>query len=165
MRTHIGYGSPHKQDSFASHGSPLGIDEVRLTKQKLGWPIEPPFYIPEQASEHFREAIERGKSAETEWNDRLSAYAQAFPDLAESFQQVMRGELPDGWDADIPVFPPDAKGLATRVAGGKVMNAVAPRLPALIGGSADLNPRPIPRCRGWEISSPPGRTSGMSRAR
>jgi len=139
-RTHIGYGSPHKQDSFESHGSPLGADEVRLTKQKLGWPMEPPFYIPEPARAHFREAIERGKLAETEWRDKFSACTRAFPNLAEAFQQVMRGELPDGWDGDIPVFPADAKGLATRVAGGRVMNAVASRLPALIGGSADLNP-------------------------
>jgi len=140
VRTHIGYGSPHKQDSFESHGSPLGADEVRLTKQKLGWPIEPPFYISERAREHFCKAIERGKLAEMEWRDKFSAYSRAFPDLAKAFQQVMRGELPDGWDRDIPVFPADAKGLATRVAAGQVMNAVASRLPALIGGSADLNP-------------------------
>jgi len=140
VRTHIGYGSPHKQDSFEAHGSPLGIDEVRLTKENLGWPIEPPFYIPERAREHFSKAIERGKSEETDWEDLLSAYAHAFPDLAKALQQVMRGELPYGWDRDIPVFPADAKGLATRVAAGKVMNAVAPRLLTLIGGSADLNP-------------------------
>jgi len=140
VRTHIGYGSPHKQDSFEAHGSPLGVDEVRLTKQKLGWPTEPPFYILEQARGHFSKAIERGKLAETQWRDKLSAYARAFPDLAMGFQQVMRSELPAEWDRDIPVFPADAKGLATRVAAGKVMNAVASRLPALIGGSADLNP-------------------------
>ena len=139
-RTHIGYGAPDKQDSFESHGSPLGVDEVRLAKQNLGWPTEPLFYIPEKAGEHFRKAIERGKSAETEWSDRFSAYSRAFPDLAKVFQQVMHGELPDGWDRDIPAFPADEKGMATRVAAGKVMNAVAPRLPALIGGSADLNP-------------------------
>ena len=96
---------------------------MRLTKQNLGWPTEPPFYIPEPALAHFREAIERGKRAEAEWSDRFSAYARAFPDLAKSFRQVMRGELPAGWDADIPVFPADAKGMATRVASGKVMNA------------------------------------------
>src|SRR5579864_6998607 len=140
VRTHIGYGSPHKQDSFEAHGSPLGVDEVRLTKKNLGWPVEPPFYIPEQARRHFRQAIERGKMAETQWRDRLSTYAGAFPDLARGFQQVIREELPAEWDRDIPVFPADAKGLATRVAGGKVMNAVASRLPALVGGSADLNP-------------------------
>src|SRR5665213_714387 len=139
-RTHIGYGSPHKQDSFKSHGSPLGVDEVRLTKKNLDWPIAPPFYIPERAREHFAKAIERGKSAETGWTEKYLAYARVFPDLAKAFQQGMRGELPDGWDTDIPVFPADAKGLATRVAAGKVMNAIAPRLPALIGGSADLNP-------------------------
>jgi transketolase len=140
VRTHIGYGSPHKQDSFESHGSPLGADEVRLSKENLGWPTMPSFHIPEQAREHFREAIERGKSAEAEWRDRFSAYARACPDLANAFEHIMRGELPDGWDRDIPVFPADAKGLATRVAAGKVMNAIAPRSPALIGGSADLNP-------------------------
>jgi transketolase len=139
-RTHIGYGAPDKQDSFEAHGSPLGINEVRLTKQNLGWPTEPPFHIPEKAAEHFRKAVEQGKSAEAAWNGRFTAYSRAFPDLAKTFLQAMRGELPDGWDQDIPVFPTDAKGMATRVAAGKVVNAVAPRLPALIGGSADLNP-------------------------
>jgi transketolase len=140
VRTHIGYGSPHKHDSFESHGSPLGAEEVRLTKQNLGWPIEPPFYIPEQGLEHFRKAIGRGNAAEAEWSGLFSAYAQAFPDLAKTFQQVVRGDLPAGWDSDIPAFPADAKGMATRVAAGKVMNAVASRVPGLIGGSADLNP-------------------------
>ncbi len=118
----------------------MGVDEVRLAKQNLGWPTEPLFYIPKRAGEHFRKAIERGKSVETEWSNRFSAYNRAFPDLAKGFRQVMDGKLPDGWDRDIPAFAADAKGMATRVAGGKVMNAVAPRLPALIGGSADLNP-------------------------
>jgi transketolase len=140
VRTHIGFGSPHKQDSFEAHGSPLGADEVKLTKQNLGWPVEPPFYVPAKARDHFRAAVERGKSAESAWDERVSAYASAFPEVAHALEQAMRGELPVRWDRDIPVFPADAKGMATRVAGGKVMNAVAPLLPALIGGSADLNP-------------------------
>ena len=139
-RTHIGYGSPNKHDSFEAHGSPLGVDEVRLTKQNLGWPTEPPFLIPEAALAHFREAVERGAHDEAAWNARMTLYAQAFPDLAEELRRSLRGELPPDWDADIPVFPADAKGIATRVASGQVMNAIAPRLPALTGGSADLDP-------------------------
>jgi transketolase len=140
IHTHLGYGSPHKQDTYEAHGSPLGEEEVRLTKQNLGWPLEPAFYIPEAALAHFRKAIERGRQVEAEWEQRFSAYEEAFPDLAQEFNQVMEGELPAGWDADIPMFPPDAKGMATRVASGKVMNAISPRLPTFIGGSADLDP-------------------------
>ncbi|MDX1251517.1 MAG: transketolase [Gammaproteobacteria bacterium] len=140
VRTHIGYGSPNKHDSFEAHGSPLGVDEVRLTKQNLGWPSEPPFLIPEPALAHFRAALARGARDEAAWNERMAAYAQAFPELAEALRRSLRGELPPGWDADIPVFPADAKGIATRIASGKVMNAIAPRLPALTGGSADLDP-------------------------
>lgn len=140
VRTHIGYGSPHKQDTFEVHGSPLGVEEVKLTKANLGWPSEEPFYIPGEALDHMRKAVDQGKSSEAEWNKRLAAYSLQFPDLADEFGRVMRGELPNGWDADIPTFAPDAKGIATRVASGKIMNAVAPKLPALIGGSADLNP-------------------------
>jgi transketolase len=157
-RTHIGYGAPDKQDSFESHGSPLGADEVRLAKQNLGWPTEPLFYVPEKAGEHFRKAVERGKSAETEWSERFSAYGRAFPDLAKTFEQIMHGELPAGWDKDIPAFPADEKGMATRVAGGKVMNAVASRLPALIGGSADLNPSTHTALSGFGDFEPAGVT-------
>ena len=140
VRTHLGYGSPHKQDSFEAHGSPLGEEEVRLTKQNLGWPTEPPFHIPDVAHAQFRQAIPRGSRAEAEWDTMFAGYANAWPELAQQLQQAINGELPKGWDADIPVFPADAKGMATRVASGKVMNAIAPRLPALIGGSADLDP-------------------------
>jgi transketolase len=140
VRTHIGFGSPNKHDTFEAHGSPLGVDEVRLTKQNLGWPTEPAFLIPPQALAHFREALERGARAEDEWEQRMGAYARAHPDEARELQQCLRGELAPGWDADIPQFPADAKGLSTRVASGKVMNALAPRVPALCGGSADLDP-------------------------
>lgn len=140
VRNHIGYGSPHKQDSFEAHGSPLGADEVRLTKQHLGWPTEPAFYIPEPVRAHFLRALEQGARVEAKWNKKLSAYAQAFPEPARELQQLMHGELPTNWDADIPTFATDAKGLATRVASGKVMGVIAPHLLGLIGGSADLDP-------------------------
>ena len=139
VRTHIGYGSPNKHDSFEAHGSPLGVEEVRLTKAHLGWPSEPPFLIPEAALAHMRGALVRGHKAEVEWSQRMQAYALAFPELASELQCSLRGELPSGWDADIPIFPTDAKGIATRAASGKVMNAMAARLPALTGGSADLD--------------------------
>ncbi|ALP52286.1 transketolase [Candidatus Tenderia electrophaga] len=155
VRTHIGYGSPNKQDSFAAHGSPLGADEVRLTKQNLGWPSEPPFLIPDAALAHFRQALTRGERDEAAWHERLAAYAQAFPEPAGELRRSLRGEWPPDWDADIPVFPADAKGLATRVASGKVMNAIAARLPALTGGSADLDPSTHTALEGYGDFNPP----------
>jgi len=143
VRTHLGYGSPNKQDSFEAHGSPLGVEELRLTKQKLGWPEQPSFYIPEAAAAHFLEGGRSGQETEAAWDQKLSAYRQQFPQLALELQQLMQGGqagLPPGWDAGIPTFPADAKGMATRAASGKVMNAIAAHLPALIGGSADLDP-------------------------
>jgi len=140
MRTHIGYGSPGKQDSFEAHGAPLGAEEMKLAKQKLGWPLEPAFFIPEQALARFRESVGNGDRAEAKWRENLSAYAEKFPEPAKELNRVMRGDLPEGWDNAIPEFPADSKGLATRTASGKVLNAVAPKLPTLIGGSADLDP-------------------------
>ena len=140
LRTHLGYGSPHKQDTFEAHGSPLGEEEVRLTKQNLGWPLEPAFYIPEAALAHFREAVEKGRQNEAKWVERYVLYSMAYPDLAQELHRVMQKELPAGWDVDIPVFMPDAKGMATRVASGKVMNTIASKIPTFIGGSADLDP-------------------------
>ncbi len=139
-RTHIAYGSPNKQDTAGAHGSPLGEEEVSLTKQNLGWPLEPKFYIPEEALEHFREAIDRGARADAEWQKRLEAYRREFPDLAKEWDGFVRGELPEGWKSKIPVFKPSDGPLATRQASGKVLNAIAPGLPTLIGGSADLAP-------------------------
>ena len=160
VRTHIGFGSPHKHDSFEAHGSPLGVEEVRLTKQCLGWPVEPPFLVPEKALARFREAIPRGAAFEATWNDRMKAYTQAFPDLAQELGCSVRGELPPGLDTDIPVFPADAKGIATRVASGKIMNAIAPRLPALTGGSADLDTSTHTALKGFGDFNPPA-TEGV----
>jgi transketolase len=156
VRTHLGYGSPDKQDTFEAHGSPLGPDEALRTKRNLHWPEAPPFLVPEPVLAHFRRAIERGEQAETTWNERFSAYAEAFPDLARELRQTLRGELSANWDSDIPHFPPDAKGIATRVASGKVMNAVAPRVPGLMGGSADLDPSTFTALAGLGDFEPPG---------
>src|SRR5436309_2331282 len=140
LRTHIGYGSPGKQDTFEAHGSPLGVEEVKRTKQQLDWPLDPPFFVPDDALAHFRAAIGNGKKAETEWQNRSSSYAEKFPALARELDQVIGGALPAGWEESIPQFSADAKGVATRAASGKVLNAIAAKLPTLIGGSADLNP-------------------------
>ena len=139
-RTHIAYGSPNKHDSAGAHGSPLGEEEVKLTKKNLGWPEESAFYIPEEALAHFRQAIERGAKAEAEWNEKLAAYRKAYPDLAAEWDRFVRGELPEGWKSKLPTFKPSDGQLATRQASGKVLNAIAPVLPTLIGGSADLAP-------------------------
>jgi len=155
VRTHIGYGSPNKHDSYEAHGSPLGVDEVRLTKRNLGWPEEPAFLVPDAALAHFREAVARGAATEATHAQLLHAYAAAWPDLARELAQRTNAELPDGWDTDIPVFPPDAKGMATRAASGKVMNALAPRLPALTGGSADLDPSTFTALKGFGDFNPP----------
>jgi len=148
VRTQIGFGSP-EQGSFKAHGSPLGVEDVKKTKEKLGWPVEPDFLIPEPALKHFREALDRGAKEETEWKERLDVYTKAFPELAKELNDRLQGKLPAGWDADIPVFPADAKGIATRVAGGKVMNAFAEKLPALVGGSADLDSSTYTNLKGF----------------
>ena len=140
VRTHIGYGSPHKQDTFAAHGAPLGEEEVKLTKQRLEWPVEPLFYVPREATKHFRQAIDRGQQAEAAWHAQFAAYAQHYPELARELRQLINGELPPDWAASIPQFPADTTGLATRVASGRVLAAISTQLPGLIGGSADLNP-------------------------
>jgi len=140
VRTHIGFGSPHKQDSFEAHGSPLGAAEVRLTKENMGWPVEPDFFIPEEALQYFRQALSRGNEAEDKWDTLISAYTREYPELALELSQAMERKLPEGWNATIHPFPADSKGMSSRVASGKVMNAIAPRLPTLVGGSADLNP-------------------------
>ena len=139
VRNHIGYGSP-LQDTASVHGEALGPENVKATKEKLGWPQQPDFYVPEAALAHFREAGARGEELEGEWRQRFDEYRRRFPKLAQDLQQMISGKLPQGWDADVPVFPADPKGMATRDASGKVMNALAGRVQALVGGSADLAP-------------------------
>ncbi len=160
VRTHLGYGSPNKQDTFEAHGSPLGMEELRLTKRNLGWPEQPLFFIPEAARRHFLEAGERGQQSELQWRDRFSAYEKNFPALALELQQLIQGALPAAWDAAMPQFAADAKGMATRAAAGKVMNAIAAHLPALIGGSADLDPSTFTALLGLGDFQAPGVGAG-----
>ena len=137
--SHIGYGSPHKQDSNASHGEPLGEEEVKLTKKFYGWPEDAKFLVPEGVRERFREGIgKRGRDLHAQWSQRFAEYSQRFPDLADQLRRMQHRELPEGWDKNLPTFPADAKGIATRESSGKVLNVVAQNIPWLIGGSADL---------------------------
>jgi transketolase len=137
VRTHIAYGSPHKQDTPEAHGAPLGEEEVKLTKQNLGWPSLEPFYVPDEALRQWRRARDRGARLEAEWRGAYEAYRRAFPELAAELERRLAGRLPEGWDADLPAFTTkDAQ--ATRAASSKALNAIAPKLPELFGGSADL---------------------------
>ena len=139
VRTHIAYGSPHKQDTPEAHGAPLGEDEVKLTKQRLGWPSLEPFHVPDEALAHWRLARERGARLEAEWSKKYDAYRQAYPELAGELERRLAGRLAEGWDEGLPTFAPSpADAQATRVASGKVLNAIAAKLPELVGGSADL---------------------------
>jgi transketolase len=140
VRTVLGYGAPDKQGTFAAHGSPLGAEETRKAKQSLGWPEEPPFYVPDEALAHFRSAVARGRQLEAAWSDALDAYGRDFPELAKEIKRRFSGDFPDGWAADLPAFAADAKGLATRKASEAVMQAVARTVPEVVGGSGDLDP-------------------------
>jgi transketolase len=137
--SHIGYGSPHKQDTNAAHGEPLGEEEVRLVKKFYGWPEDAKFLVPEGVREHFREGIgKRGRGLRSAWSGLFEQYSQKYPELADRLHRMERRELPQGWDKNLPTFPADAKGQATRDSSGKVLNALAQNVPWLIGGSADL---------------------------
>jgi transketolase len=139
-RTIIGYGMPNRQGTSKAHGEPPGDEELNAAKKNLGWPLEPRFFVPDDVLAHFREAVDRGAKLETDWNQQFEAYGKAYPDLAAELKRRMDGVLPADLDAALPVFPADSKGIATRVASGKVINALAEKLPELIGGSADLTP-------------------------
>jgi transketolase len=138
VHSHIGYGSPHRQDTSEAHGKALGAEEVKLTKQFYGWPTEPDFFVPEDALAEFRRCVERGDELEQDWNARFERYCAAHPGEAAEFQRMLAGELPQGWDADIPAFTPKDT-LATRESASKAENAIGARMWNLFGGSADLN--------------------------
>jgi len=139
VNSHIGYGSPHKQDTSAAHGEPLGADEVKLVKKNYGWPVDAQFLVPDGVLENFHDGIgERGKELSSDWKELFNGYGQQFPDLADNINRMQRRDLPDGWDKNLPAFPPDPKGIATRESSGKVLNVVAENIPWLVGGSADL---------------------------
>lgn len=140
VRTHIGFGSPNKQDKAVAHGEPLGPDEVKLTKEHLGWPLDPPFFIPDEALHNFRQGVEKGKELENRWNAVLHSYEDSYGEEAKDWYAWTRAELSKNWDKDIPSYDADTKGMATRVASGKVLNSIAHNVPNLFGGSADLAP-------------------------
>jgi transketolase len=163
LDSHIGYGSPHKVDSAAAHGDPLGEDEVRLTKRAYGWPEDAKFLVPDGVREQFDAGIgARGEAAHVRWESLFSAYRQQFPDLAIEIDRMQRRELPEGWDSDLPSFPADPKGLAGRDASGKVLNVLAQHIPWFLGGSADLGPSNrttlnFPAAGDFEPATPGGR--------
>ncbi len=145
--SHIAYGAPTKQDTSGAHGEPLGEEEIRLTKERYGWPPDAKFLVPPEVAAYRQEVVKRGGQLEADWNDRFEAYAREHPELAREWRGMQRGELPDGWDAGMPTFPADPKGMAGREAGSLVLNAIAGRVPYLVGGSADLSPSTKTRLR------------------
>ena len=158
--THIGFGLPTRQDTSKAHGEPPGDEELNGAKQKLGYPVEPRFYVADDVLKHFRQAVPQGEKLEKEWNEQFTAFRAAYPELAVELQRRINGDLPQGWDQNLPEFPADPKGMATRVASGKMIAALAPRLPELIGGSADLTPSnntAIPDTRPFQADSRSGR--------
>src|SRR3954451_21514800 len=140
VRTHIAPGSPNKQDTEAAHGSPLGEEEIKLTKEAYGWPSEEPFYVPQEALDHFRTCLERGEELESEWQEGFEAYRAEFKAEAKEFERIMSGKLPKNWDADVPKFKAEDGAVATRKASHSVIQWVAEQVPEFIGGSADLAP-------------------------
>ena len=141
VESHIGYGAPHKHDTSAAHGEPLGVEEIRLAKRSYGWPEDAKFLVPDGVREHFSAGIgQRGNDLRTNWLTLIEAYRAKHPDLAKQLEHMQRRDLPRGWDADLPSFAADSKGLASRESSAKVLNAIAPHYPWLIGGAADLAP-------------------------
>ena len=153
-KTHIGFGSPHKQDTSSAHGSPLGGEEVKLTKKNLGWPEDKTFYVPEEVAKYFSQFKEKGHKLEDQWKNQFEKYCQKYPEEGKLFDQVMHGNFGDKWKSKLPKFAVEEKGMATRSSSGKVLNAIASSLPTLIGGSADLAPSNNTELKGYTAFSP-----------
>jgi transketolase len=162
VRTEIGYGAPHKGGTFEAHGSPLGPEEVKAAKKALGWPTDPPFYIPKEALAHLRRALDDGKAAHERWTERMAAYGRAFPELAAELARRIAAELPAGWEEALPRFEADEKGIATRKASEAVMQSLGATTPELVGGSADLNPSTFTWLKGkGDLQNPALPTDGV----
>ena len=160
VRSHIGYGSPNRVDTAKAHGEPLGKDELALAKRTLGWEWTESFHVPDDALAHWRTAKDRGEATQDAWRRKLIAYAQAFPTEAKEFGRRMHGDLPAGWEASLPVFDQANGNIASRAASGVILNAVAPQIPELMGGSADLsgsNLTTIKSASAFTADSPGGR--------
>lgn len=160
VRTKIGEGLPTVEGTAEAHGTPPGWDEIAQAKKNAGWPVEPTFYVPDDVREHFLTKVGEGHGLESGWQERLAAYQEAYPELADEFMRRVKGDLPSGWESSLPVFAPDEKGMATRAASGKVINAIAKTLPELMGGSADLAPSNKTWINGelpFQLESPLGR--------
>ncbi|MBV8732175.1 MAG: transketolase, partial [Acidobacteriia bacterium] len=155
VHTHLGFGAPTKHDTFAAHGSPLGEEELEATKKALGWPTMDKFFLPKEAVDYFRQAIGKGAQAEQEWQSKMAAYRRNFPKEAAELEMLIGGKLPENWAADLPRWKPTDKPIATRVAGGEAMNAIAKHIPNLVGGSADLNPSTNTALKGTGDFQPP----------
>src|SRR6201998_4614051 len=164
LDSHIGYGSPHKQDTAAAHGEPLGEEEVRLCKRAYGFPEDKKFFVPDGVYDHFKDGIgKRGAEARQKWAEAFESYRTQYPDLAVEVELMQKRELPTGWDRNLPVFPADAKGIAGRDASGKVLNILAQNIPGFLGGSADLGPSnktlfTYPGAGNFQADTPEGKT-------
>ncbi len=150
VRNIIGYGLPTRQGTSKAHGEPPGDKELNAAKENVGWPVEPRFYVPDEALAFFRQAVPRGAEQEAAWQQKFEAYRAEYPELAAELERRLAGQLPDGWADGLPEFPADAKGIASRASSGKVLNAIAEKLPDLVGGSADLAPSTLT----WMNNSP-----------
>jgi transketolase len=157
-KTHIGFGSPNRQDTAKAHGEPLGKDEIKLTKERLSWPSQEPFFVPEEALAHWRNARDRGAKAHRQWNETLAAYKKASASDASEFERRLSGKLPQGWDKAMPVFTKENSGVASRAAFGAALNATADALPELMGGSADLTPSNNTSVKAWKNFTPADRS-------